>query len=77
VIHGLVHRRGAKLACYCPACYSRRWGTPAFHLKPASRRGLARYLKHSHFRAIDFVFGHLLSRRLDVLDEPFPDTVNI
>ena len=52
-------------------------GYPAFHLKPASRRGLARYLKHSHFRAIDFVFGHLLSRRLDVLDEPFPDTVNI
>jgi len=37
----------------------------------------ALYLKHSHFRAIDFVFGHLLTRRLDVLDEPFPDTVNI
>lgn len=37
----------------------------------------ALYLKHSHFRAINFVFGHLLTRRLDVLDEPFPDTVNI
>jgi hypothetical protein len=25
VIHGLVHRRG-RAECFCPACYSRRWG---------------------------------------------------
>jgi len=25
VIHGLVHRRG-NVECFCPACYSRRWG---------------------------------------------------
>jgi hypothetical protein len=35
------------------------------------------YLKRSRFRAIDFVFGHLLSRRLERFDDPFPDTVNI
>ena len=43
----------------------------------AALAGFSLYLKRSRFRAIDFVFGHLLSRRLERFDDPFPDTVNI
>ena len=41
------------------------------------RFGVSGFLQIENFRAIHFVFGHLLSRRLVVWTKPFPDTVNL
>ena len=56
---------------------TRPWPAPGFLAAPLSAGPNQRYLKRSRFRAIDFVFGHLLSRRLERFDDPFPVTVNI
>jgi hypothetical protein len=56
---------------------TRPWPAADFFAARAIANPNQPYLKRSRFRAIDFVFGHLLSRRLERFDDPFPDTVNI
>jgi len=74
-----VRRQWTVLAGSLAESHGFRWRNRAGNepIRPLSFRANAMVLPPLCVRAINSVFGHLLTRRLERFGRPFPDTVNI